>query len=63
MSIQEAVICFSDGAAVQQDDGAAAVVQFFGPNLEIAVLLHPASLNPKGILIDGDHFLVEQDLA
>src|SRR5216684_1584153 len=50
------------GAAIEQHDGAAAVFHLFSPHFGVAVLADAAALHAKGILVDGDDFLVGEDV-
>src|SRR5258708_2417595 len=49
------------GTAIEQRDGATAVLQLFGPDFGIAIFADAATLHSQGILIDGDDFLVGEN--
>ena len=51
------------GAAVEEHHRAAAVGEWPRPDLKIALFPDAASLAAERILIDGDHFLVGEDLV
>src|SRR5713101_3274348 len=48
----------ASGAAIEQNDGAAAILQLFGPDFGVATFANAAAPHAELILIDGDDFLV-----
>src|SRR5712691_7901956 len=50
------------GAAIEQHDSATAILHLFGPDFGVGVLADAAALHAKRILIDGDDFLIREDV-
>ena len=48
---------------VQQRHGAAAIRKLLRPNLQAVAAFHAAALAAQRILIDGDHFLIRENVA
>ena len=49
------------GAAIEENDGTAAVGELARPDLDVAILLHTAAGLAERILVDGDDSPIEKD--
>src|SRR5260370_13539998 len=50
------------GDAIEQHDSATAILHLLGPDFGVGVLADAAALHAKRILIDGDDFLIREDV-